>query len=128
TERDRLPRLERDRIIGKRTDAQLWALQVDEDADRSALLGFDRANRLHERAQLVVRRVAHVDAENVGAGLEQPRDDRLLGGSRPERRHDLGPAQPSHWPGGLAPPGSVGVSGVTWGSARSGVCSEDSVS
>ncbi len=30
-------------------------------------------------------RVAHVDAENVGAGLEQPRDHRLLGGSRPER-------------------------------------------
>ena len=40
--------------------------------------------------------VAHVDAEDVGAGGEQARDDASVGGGRTQRGDDLGPAQTSH--------------------------------
>ena len=68
-----------DRLVGEGAEAKLRALQVGEDADRPALLRADGADRGHEFAQLVMRGVAHVDAEDVGTGLEQRRDDRLVG-------------------------------------------------
>ena len=77
-------------------DAQLRALQVDQDADRPAVAVLDGADRGDQLAHPLVRGVAHVDAEDIGARLEQPGDDRPLGGGRTERCHDLGPAQPSH--------------------------------
>jgi hypothetical protein len=40
--------------------------------------------------------VAHVDAEDVGTGPKQARDDGAVGGGRTERSDDLGPAQASH--------------------------------
>ena len=53
---------------------QLRALQVDEDADRAAHLLLERADRRHPLAHGVMRGVAHVDAEHVGAGGEQGGD------------------------------------------------------
>ena len=72
-------------------------------------------------AHAVVRGVAHVDAEHVGAGLEQPRDHRRHSGGRTEGGDDLGAAQPSHLAGlrgscdGACRPGvgSIGVPGVS---------------
>ena len=47
-------------------------------------------------AHLVVRGVAHVDAEHVGAGLEQLADHRAVGRCRAERGEDLDTTQPPH--------------------------------
>src|SRR6266436_9038665 len=59
------------RALGERAQAKLWALQVDENADRAAVAGLDVANGLDQFAHLVVRGVAHIDAEDVGAGLDR---------------------------------------------------------
>ena len=53
---------------GEGPDPELRSLQVDQDADRPAVLAFDRADRRHQLAHARVRGVAHVDAEDVGAG------------------------------------------------------------
>jgi hypothetical protein len=47
-------------------------------------------------AHALVRRMAHVDAEDVGAGLEQPAIMARSDEAGPQRGDDLGPAQPSH--------------------------------
>ena len=54
------------------------------------------ADRGDQLAHAVMRRVAHVDAEHVGAGLEQPRDHLGVAGGGTERGDDLGAAQASH--------------------------------
>ena len=87
---------EGDGVVREAADAQLRALQIDQDADRPPVLELDRADRRHQLAHALVRGVAHVDAEDVGAGREQPLDDRAVGGGRTERGDDLGPAQASH--------------------------------
>ena len=63
-------------IILEIAEPQFRSLQIDQDADRPLVIGLDVADRLHELAHLVVARVTHVDAEDVGAGLEQPLDHR----------------------------------------------------
>jgi hypothetical protein len=40
--------------------------------------------------------VTHVDAEDVGAGPEQARNDGAVGGGRTESGDDLGTAQATH--------------------------------
>ena len=62
------------RVGGEAADAQLRALEIDQNADRPAVLGFDRTARRDQLAHPLVRRVTHVDAEDVGAGLEQAGD------------------------------------------------------
>ena len=57
-------------------DAQLRPLQIDENADRPVVLLLERANHRDALAHRVVRGVAHVDAEDVGAGVEQSGDHR----------------------------------------------------
>ena len=52
-------------------DPQLRPLQIDENADRAIEFLFERADHRDALAHRVVRGVAHVDAEDVGAGLEQ---------------------------------------------------------
>ncbi len=84
------------RIVREPADAQFWALQVDEHADRPPVFGFDGADRGHQLAHALVRSVAHVDAEHVGAGFEQARDHAALGRRGAQRGDDLGPAQSSH--------------------------------
>ena len=68
-----------DTAVLERIQPELRALQVDEDADRPIQLLLDRADRFHVAAHRFVRRVAHVDAENVGAGDEQTLDGGLIG-------------------------------------------------
>src|SRR5207302_1738711 len=77
-------------------DPKLRSLQIDQDADRPPVLEFDRADCRHELAHAVVRSMAHVDAEDVGAGPKQAGDDGAVGGGRTEGGDDLGPAQASH--------------------------------
>ena len=77
-ERKALPVIELCRTFGEGTKTQLRPLQVDEDADRAAVAAFDIANGLDQIAHLVMRRVAHVDAEHVGTGLEQLPDHRTV--------------------------------------------------
>ena len=63
-------------IIPEIAEPQFRSLQIDQDADRPLVIGLDVADRLHELAHLVVARVTHIDAKDVGAGLEQPLDHR----------------------------------------------------
>src|SRR5882757_6741620 len=49
--------------------------------------------------------MAHIDAEDVGAGLEQPPDHRAVGRGGPKRCEDLDAAQASH---GLLPGAAAG--------------------
>src|SRR5690606_29841498 len=53
-------------------DAQLGALQVAQYRDRAVELLLQRADRLDDPGVGLVVAVAHVDAEGVGPGLEQP--------------------------------------------------------
>src|SRR5262249_5266942 len=87
----------------ERADPEFGSLQVDQDADRPAVAGLDIADVGDELAHLVVRRVAHVDAEDVGAGLEQLADHRAVRRSRAQCRQDLDTAQAPHFlvPGGV---------------------------
>ena len=89
---------QRDRAVGEGADAELRALQVDEDADRPLGIGLDLADCRHQAAEHVVVGVAHVDAEDVGAGPEEAADLRLVGGRRTEGREDLDLARPPHPP------------------------------
>ncbi len=119
------------RAADEAAEPQLRALQVDENADRPAAVFFRAADRLDQLAHLVVAGVAHVDAEDVDAGGEQPRDHLGARRGRPQRGDNLGAAQASHFFGPVVGgctrgwrlgPGTRGVSGL------SGACSAVSVS
>src|ERR1700694_2958889 len=97
--------LELDRALGEGAQAKLGALKIDQNADRPAVATLDIANRLDQLAHLVVRGMAHIDAEDVGAGLEQATDHRKVGRGRAKRGEDLDAAQASH---GLVPGAVVG--------------------
>ena len=71
-------------------DAQLRALQVEQDADRPADLLLDRADHLGRARVVLVRAVAEIEAEDVDAGLEQRLDPLVRRGGGPERGDDLG--------------------------------------
>ena len=60
--------------IGEAADAQFRALQVDEDAERMAEARLDIADHADGFAHQIVARMAHVDAEHVGAGAGQVLD------------------------------------------------------
>jgi hypothetical protein len=77
------------RAVLERAEPQFRSLQIDQDADRPAVARLRRANGLDQLAHLVVRGVAHIDAEDVGAGLEQAADHGAVGRRRAERRQDL---------------------------------------
>ena len=74
----------RHRAAGERADPQLRPLQIDQDADRPAGVALDRADHAHQLAHALLAGVAHVDAEDVGAGLEQLRDH-VGSSTRPDR-------------------------------------------
>ena len=71
--------------------------------------GLDLADGLDEPPHRVVRRVAHVDAENVGAGLEELVDCFRCVGGRSEGCEDLDLAPASH-----RPPTPRLVGSVSW--------------
>ena len=98
---------QRHRPVGERADAELGALQVGENADRPAGVGLDLADQPDQAPQPVVVGVAHIDAEDVGAGGEQAGNGRLVGGGRAEGRENLRLAGPAHQPPVPCWPGSV---------------------
>jgi len=83
-------RRQRDLAVAERADAQLRALQVEQDADRPAEALLKGADGLHAGAMVLVHAVAEVEAEDVDAGAEQGLDAlrRRAGGAK--RGNDLG--------------------------------------
>ena len=63
-----------ERPVGEHAHAQLGALQIGEDADRTSQFFLDLANQLVARGGVGVRAVAHVQAEHVRTGLDQRLD------------------------------------------------------
>src|SRR3954469_14179117 len=97
--------LELNRTFGERAQPKFWPLQADQNADRPAVAALDAADGLDQLAHLLVRGVAHIDAGDVGAGLEQTTDHRAVGRGGAKRCKDLDSAQASH---GLAPGAAAG--------------------
>ncbi len=58
--------------------------------------GLDRADAADQRAHQLVVGVAHIDAEDVGAGLEELAQHLLAGGGRPDRGENLDVSAASH--------------------------------
>ena len=114
-ERKRLARNQINRAVLEPPDPELGSLQVRQDADRPPEFGLDTADSLNERAHQIVIGMAHIDAEDIGACLEEPADHRLFRGGRSQRRQYLDLAGSSHW---LADPVvgvvSGGDSSVSW--------------
>src|ERR1700733_12981898 len=59
---------------GEGAEPQLRPMQIDQDPDRSIMVGFDRADRSDQLAQPLMIGVAHIDAKHIGAGFEQLAD------------------------------------------------------
>ena len=74
---------------GEGAKPKLRPLQVDEDADWTARFLLERANHRHALAHDVMRGVAHVDAEDVGAGGEQGGDGLAVARGGAEGGDDL---------------------------------------
>ena len=70
-EPERCSRFELDRPVGEGANAQLRALQIEQHADRPAQIALDRADDVQTLLVVVVRSVAEVEPEDVGAGVEQ---------------------------------------------------------
>ena len=56
-------------------DPELWTLQIEQNADRPIVLGLHVPDRRGQLAHARMRGVTHIDAEDVGACLEQAGDD-----------------------------------------------------
>jgi hypothetical protein len=65
-------------VVLESADTQLRPLQIDERGDRPAAFLLEVADDPHQLAHAVMRRMAHVDAEDIGAGIEQRRDGGAL--------------------------------------------------
>jgi hypothetical protein len=98
--------VELDRARLELADAELGALQIDQDADGPRELGLQFAHDRVNVAQALMRGMTHVHAEHVGARLEQAPHGFFVVGGRPERCDDLDPAIAPHWGFG-SPSGSV---------------------
>lgn len=88
-EREGLAWDERDLGVGEFSDAQLWSLQVGENADRPATAGFDGADARHQRAHHLMAGMAHVDAEQIGACFMELLDHRFVRRSGTECGEDF---------------------------------------
>ena len=88
-ETERAPGRQSDLAFGKGPDAQLWALQVREHLDRPARFALHLTHDVVATLVIFMHAVAEVEAEDVGAGVEQGANGvrRRAGGS--ERRNDL---------------------------------------
>ena len=98
--------IELDRARLELADAELGALQIDQDADRAREFGLQFAHDRMNVAQALMRGVTHVHAEHVGARFEQASHRCFVVGGRTERGDDLDPAISPHWGFG-SPSGSV---------------------
>ena len=89
--------VELDRARLELADAELGALQIDEEADRPREFRLQFAHDRVNVAQALMRGMAHVHAEYVGARLEQAPHRCFVVGGRTERGDDLDPAIAPHW-------------------------------
>ena len=74
---------------GEIADAQLRALHVGENADRPVEAVLELADHGEARGVILMRAVAEVEPEHVGAGLEQPRQHLRRGARGAEGGDDL---------------------------------------
>jgi hypothetical protein len=91
-----LARGQLDPALLKPADPQLGPLQVDQDRDRPSGLLLDRAHGPIALGVLIVGAVRQVQAEGVGAGLEQAADPLDRGAGRAERCENLGASSAAH--------------------------------
>ena len=77
-EGESLARRQHDTAVREDADTQLRPLQVHEDADGPFDLCLHLADGAHEPPQRVVVRMAHVDAEDIGASPEEVGDGGLV--------------------------------------------------
>ena len=87
--------------VGEFPYPELRPLQVGQDADRSADSLLDRADAPDQRTHGFVVGMAHIDAEDVSARLEEFLQHFLAGGGWADRSEDLDLAAASH--GGFCP-------------------------
>src|SRR6202041_862834 len=84
--------------VGERPEPELRPLQIDKDTDWAAGLFLHLADHRDPLPHHVMRSMAHVDAEDVGAGGEQGGYGLSVGRSRPERGDDFDAAAAGlHW-------------------------------
>jgi hypothetical protein len=82
--------------LGQGADADLGTLQVLQDADWAASAGLDGTDRVQSLLVIFARAVAEIEPEDVGAGVKQLLDNRLVGTRGPESGDDLGFAKTAH--------------------------------
>ena len=88
--------LERPLGVGEHAHPELRSLQIGENADGTAEILLDPADRAVPLGLLVMVAMAHVEAEHVGAGLVQGTDRFVVAGHRAKRGHDLQLAMAAH--------------------------------
>ena len=76
-------RLEASFASGQFSKAEFGSLQIDKNGDGPSDVRFNIAHRIHEFGELVVRRMAHIDAKHIDAREEQRLDLflRIAGGT-----------------------------------------------
>ena len=84
------------RPLGEGAEAELGPLQVHQDGDGMLVMLLERAQLLDPLAMVFVHAVAEVEAEHVGAGLEQSAQALGAGGRGPQGRDDLGETLATH--------------------------------
>ena len=95
-QREGLAGLQRLLALGELADPQLRSLEIGEDADRAADRLLHRADAADQRSHQFVVGMAHVDAEDVRASLEELLQHVLAGGCRADRGDYLDVAISSH--------------------------------
>src|SRR5437764_12237981 len=88
-ETEMAPRRQLRFAAGKIAEPQFRPLEIGEDADWAAELGFDRADLLKPRAVLVMCAVAEIEAEHIGAYIEQRAQPLASRARGPACRDDL---------------------------------------
>ncbi len=88
---------ERDAVVLEHVDPQLRSLEVGQNGDGTLVLRLDGANHGDAFAQLFARQMAHVEAEDVGARLEQFGDHFGIFGSRSQRGQNFRAPSASHF-------------------------------
>ena len=56
--------------FGKRTQPQLWSLEIGENTDRPSAFPLDRADQIVALFVILARAMAEVKAEHIGSGFE----------------------------------------------------------
>ena len=87
---------ELDPALGEAAEAQLWSLQIGQNADRPARRALNRPDRLEASSVILVRTVAEIQPEHIDTGLEQRANPLGRRARRAECRDDLRAASAPH--------------------------------